>query len=418
LRQGEVVPASPPEEVVRDILVLGEWPFPALDALSAIPLFSADDTLDVREGYHPATRSYCHLGGLVVPAVRDQPTDQDVRAAREFLTEDLLGDFPFREPASLAAALSALLTPFVRALITGPTPLHLFDAPVAGSGKTLLAQVIYLIVSGSRAKVGTEGEVKAEWRKRITAYLQEAPVLVLFDNISGRLDSSALAAALTTETWTDRVLGSSRMASLPVACTWLATGNNVQLSEELARRTLWVRLDPGCDQAHLRTGFRHQNLLSWAEVNRPRLIWAALTLCQAWRAHGRPPGMQTLGGYESWAGVLGGVLGVAGVTGLLENADQFAAQANSERAEWLAFVGRWWARFGSSPVLVTELLQLAQQGELLEGVLGGKSPHAQKVLLGNALGQRLDRTFGDLRISRVEDDPKGRKRFRLVKGTR
>lgn len=37
-----------------------------------------------------------------------------------------------------------MLNPFVRDLIDGPTPLHLIEAPVAGTGKGLLASIAML----------------------------------------------------------------------------------------------------------------------------------------------------------------------------------------------------------------------------------------------------------------------------------
>ena len=37
------------------------------------------------------------------------------------------------------------------------------------------------------------------------------------------------------------------------------------------------------------------------KANRGQLVWAALTLCQAWVAAGKPPGKETLGMFEAWA---------------------------------------------------------------------------------------------------------------------
>ena len=35
--------------------------------------------------------------------------------------------------------MAAVLHPFVRPMISGPTPIHLFDKPQSGTGATLLA---------------------------------------------------------------------------------------------------------------------------------------------------------------------------------------------------------------------------------------------------------------------------------------
>jgi hypothetical protein len=42
----------------------------------------------------------------------------------------------------------------------------------------------------------------------------------------------------------DRLLGQTRMLVLPNRATWIATANNPQLSLEIARRCIRIRLDP------------------------------------------------------------------------------------------------------------------------------------------------------------------------------
>src|SRR5262249_39914663 len=158
------------------------------------------------------------------------------------------------------------------------------------------------------------------------------------------------AAALTATSWTDRFLGSSRLLEAPVRTVWLATGNNVRLSDELARRTIWVRLDSGRARPWERSGFRHPDLRGWARDERPRRTAAARTLVQAWVAAGRPPGRATLGSFESWAGVMSGLLAVAGVPGLLENAAALYEQVEDEEADWPALLERWAAARGDRPV--------------------------------------------------------------------
>ena len=46
--------------------------------------------------------------------------------------------------------LAALLLPFVRRMVHGPTPLHLIESPSPGTGKSLLAKVISKIALARR----------------------------------------------------------------------------------------------------------------------------------------------------------------------------------------------------------------------------------------------------------------------------
>ena len=158
----------------------------------------------------------------------------------------------------------------------------------------------------------TEASDDEEWRKRVTAKLRQIPSIVLIDNLRQKLDSSAVAAALTAPFWEDRILGVSEMARLPIRCVWIATGNNPEFSNEMARRIVRIRLDAHVERPWQREGFRHPDLMTWVRANRARLVAACLTICRAWIAAGRPRGTRTIGSYENWAQTLGGVLEVAG----------------------------------------------------------------------------------------------------------
>src|SRR5262249_4882626 len=63
-----------------------------------------------------------------------------------------------------------------------------------------------------------------------------------FDNLEGRFGNAVLDAALTGTSWKDRILGVNRMAEAPLYMTWYATGNNVIVAADTARRVCHVRL--------------------------------------------------------------------------------------------------------------------------------------------------------------------------------
>ena len=75
-----------------------------------------------------------------------------------------------------------------------------------------------------------------------------------------------------------------------------------------------------------RSGFKHPDLLRWGMANRSSLIHAALTVIMNWTAAGMPKGRETLGSFESWAEVVGGVVATAGVEGFLQNRDFLLAK--------------------------------------------------------------------------------------------
>jgi hypothetical protein len=122
-----------------------------------------------------------------------------------------------------------------------------------------------------------------------------------------------------------------------------------------------------------------------------------------------------LGSFESWAAVMSGLLDVAGVPGLLENASALYEQAEDEEADWPALLERWWAAHGDRPVGVSEIDALLAGSELLAAALGEGSDRARKTRLGMLLAARHGRIYGQWRIVRAPRKQNAAQ-YRLVRG--
>ena len=73
--------------------------------------------------------------------------------------------------------------------------------------------------------------------------------------------------------------------------------------------------------------------------HRRDLIVALLRMATAWWAAGRPRASSpTLGKFESWSIIIGGVLASAGVPGFLANLVDFYDASMSDESEWGAFL--------------------------------------------------------------------------------
>jgi hypothetical protein len=311
--------------------------------------------------------------------------------------------------------LAALLLPFARRLVAGSTPIHLVEAPVAGTGKGLLVSLLFLLATGRGGEAGTLPGDEDEVRKKITSELLAGRPIVALDNADPRrrTDSSALAAVATADHWVDRLLGQSRSLTLPNRALWILTGNNVRLSTELARRCVRIRIDAKTDRPWRRAAFRHPDLLRWAREQRGALVHAALTLVQAWMARGRPLAAERLGSFESWSEVMGGILAAAGVPGFLGNLDALHDLADEEGALWRELVDAWWWTHQDRPVRVAELVDLCRTGDLLAPVLGDGTERSQAIRLGNALKAARDRVHGEHRICLVRDHHVKQNQYRL-----
>jgi len=172
------------------------------------------------------------------------------------------------------------------------------------------------------------------------------------------LNSASLALAVTASTWTDRILGESRTVTLPVRCTWIATGNNLklQLGGDLPRRCYGISLDAGSSQPWQRTSFRHPKLKQWVRESRGELLGALMTTARAWFVAGRPssPAVPSLGSFESWAAIAGGVLDPAGISGFLGNLDCLCQEFDPSQLQWEAFLLALSAVFSAKTFTIKE----------------------------------------------------------------
>lgn len=386
---------SPRNDMLKAALAWPDKPLPRLKAIVRHPTFTRDRELLDRSGYHAGSGLLVDLpDGLALPQIPEDPGFSDIYRARDLLTDELLPDFPFLEAADRAHAVALAVLPFVRELVPGPTPLHLVEAPSPGTGKSLLAQVLLTLATGREPAVISEVKDDDEIRKRLTAILLAAPEVVLLDNLSRPLAYPSLAAALTAARWTDRRLGVSAMvADLPIRQVWVATGNNVVLSGEIARRTVRIRLDSKVDRPELREGWRHP-LPGWAVAHRADLIAAILVLVRGWLAAGCPAWTgKPIGSFEAWCATMGGILEVAGVDGFLANYRAAADAADVEGQALRAFVASWWERHRAAEVGVADLLPIALE---IDGFPLGRSStdRGQKISLGKRLQSIRDRVFG------------------------
>lgn len=412
--KASVKPARPPSDMVNDLLSLPELPLPPIRAVSGAPLFLAGGRLLIKGGYDRETGIYLFLNGLNAVSSM-MPLEQ----ACSLILDEVFVDFPFVDDGARAHAFGLLLQAFVRELITGPTPATLIEAPMPGSGKDLLAQAIAEIALGRPVETTAQPRDDDEARKRITSMLMEAQPMILLDNVD-RLSGSSLCAVLTAETWQDRLLGVNRTVRVENRATWIATGNNVTLSGEMTRRVVLTRLDPAVERPEQRTGFRHKELIDWIRENRPVLVTACLSVVNAWVKAGMPMGKKTLGMFESYARVIGGITEFAGLPGFLSNRDTLYRQADTETQDWTALCEVWWQVFAEAPVTAGDLMvDVLKPRNMLLDLWAGRQVLSGQQRLGHALQRRVDAVFGQNVIrSAGRDGLTGNSAYRLerVKG--
>jgi hypothetical protein len=400
-------PVDPPGTVGTAILGSRQLPFPRIEGIVRSPFFTAEGELVVTPGYHPQAQVYLALDPVLAEQLAGQdfsvqPTAAEVQWANAQLDE-LFCDFPFkdgRQRQGRAHIKSLMLLPFVRLMIDGPTPIIAVGAPEGGegTGKGLLLQTACVPGLGE-VSASPETDNVEELRKTVGAAILQNTPIVWFDNIKGEVGAGPLASILTARNWSDRILGQSRRFNSRVLTTWAIAGNGLRFSREIGRRTVLIELDALMPRAWLRTGFAHI-LPNWALENRATLIRACIILVQNWIARGCQPGKRTLGSYEQWARIMGGILDAASVEGFLEGQHEQSAEADREAQRWTPFIENWVrnypaktdadkANYATEPVTAGLLLPLADDTIPDDG----KSDKSRTTRLGNMLARRVGRTF-------------------------
>ena len=395
-KNGDKVAVSPPLDVVRDCLSLGDWQFPPLEGVTEVPVIRPDGTIITKPGYDSVTGLFYHLApNLSVPIIPENPNESELKTAIE-LTLEPLYDFPFDSEASRANAIAAMFTPVLRPIIDGPVPLVLCDKPQPGTGASYLARLVTMIATGRDAAMMPAPKSDEEWAKVITVTIIKGQTVMVIDNVEEKLQSSSLSTLLTSLTWRGRILGRSDDIVMPNHVTVIATGNNIRLGGDLPRRCIWIRMDAMMSRPWLRDikSFKHPRLIEWVSGQRGALLAAILTVARAWVVAGMPeaPNRLMLGGYENYSRVIGDILAYIGVRGFLTNLNIMYDETDTETPQWAAFLETWYDTVGEISLTAADLVNhLNHNPELrasLPDVIADIEARNYSVRLGQQLGKR------------------------------
>jgi putative DNA primase/helicase len=202
----------------------------------------------------------------------------------------------------------------------------------------------------------------------------------------------------------------------PVQHTWVITGNNISYSGEMARRVVPSYLNAHSETPQLGRVFKHANIRSWATRKRGELIWAALVLIQRWIAKGKPMIRinKVLGMFEAWSEIMANILSLAGITGFLDNLNEFYDEAIQEEHDSAPFVQAWWETHGEQEVTAAMLTDLAHKHLELEKPMGGISVKPTSKKVGWFLKKIKKRVYVGLEIVPMEKKAGRPDRYKLV----
>lgn len=310
-RSKKVIPHEPPERIVAAVAQAGRWPgVRTLHGIAETPIMRADGSILQSAGYDAATGLLYEPGCVQFPAVPDAPTHDDAREALATLLEPF-EEFPFASNADALVPAAVVLTSLAMGALDGCNfPCFLFDANVQGTGKTLCADAVSWILTGREVPKQTfPADDKNELEKILAGAALAATPMLCLDNVNGVFGGDGLEQRTTCRgTSQFRILGKTSNRQLPWRTIVTASGNNVQVTADMRRRTIRCRLVSKVENPEERP-IKRTDLRGWVLARRPALVAAGLTILRAYVAAGRPKQpLGSMGNFEEWSALIAGAL--------------------------------------------------------------------------------------------------------------
>jgi hypothetical protein len=264
---------------VRHFLTRTDGALPTVSAVATLPMVLRDGTIlsgrGLDRGRGIVFRVPDELQLLIPDAKACGPTA--VAEAMRFLTDDFLCDVTTDYAGK--CVLIAMAATILERLLLPERPAFFISAGQRGSGKTTCANMLSVAALGSRAAAAAWSPNEEERRKSLLAYLTEGVPLICWDNTprGASIGCPSIEKALTTEFYTDRVLGASEFRSVPATAVHVFTGNNIGPRGDMASRALAAHLLVDRSDPENRP-FKHPDPIGWTEANRGRILRALYTV--------------------------------------------------------------------------------------------------------------------------------------------
>jgi hypothetical protein len=408
-KQGKPYDAHPPKELASAILShAGNWPFPVLAGVVEAPQLFEDGRILEQDGYDAASGLVLDTRGVAFAAIPQSPTQEDARCALRWIDKQLLSGFPFVAECDRAAALSFLLSAVGRSTYA-QSPAYGATAPNRSCGKSTLLRLGAILATGRGPALIDPGSNDEEADKRILSVLAEGHRFVSFDNLrtADRLDTPAIAKAITEPVFTGRLLGKNATISLPTdGVMFTYSGVNLEPRGDTVSRSLLIRLDPAVERPWARH-WETPDPTEVAQERRGELVSAALTVLKAFIDAGCPD--QGLGPYRlaGWNRVIRNAVVWAGYADPLAGMTQL--EAGDPENEPCADVMAAWSRVFADRVVTTAEVVAActganddlKQALLVVAASSRMTDAVEPRRLGKFLSRYERRVVGGLRFIRM-----------------
>jgi hypothetical protein len=378
------------------IFALMEYPnssIPIVRTINTSPLVTMSGGLIDGAGLDRATGLFHRIDPVLracLPA--GKPTEEEIKQSLTLLLDEWLVDVAL-DGAGKCVAIMQALTVLERALLP-ERPAFFVTAGQRGGGKTTLISMIITAVLGRRPAASSWSDSVEERKKALFSYLRQNVAVLVWDNIARgtTITCPHIEAALTASEISDRVLGVSRVETVPASTVHIFIGNSIAPRGDMASRSFVVSLIVDRPDPENRS-FTHADPLAWTLANRAKILRALYTILVG-GALRRPDGQVAKTRFKPWWGLIGwpveyaaGLLGInVDCTELLRVGESGEEEASATSRVLTILTERWKDRTFTTRDVVLVLEQM--------NTTTGKSAEQAEELFeafGELAGKTLDR---------------------------
>ena len=410
-------PRDPPSRIASAIMARnGQRNFRTLTSVVNAPTLRGDGSLLDTPGYDEASGTLYFSQEEPPYRIQDPvPPEFAVKALRHLWQP--FANFPFVDDIARGVFLQSLITACLRGSLPS-APGTAFDAPAAGTGKTLLARCIGALATGEDPPLLPPADTDEETRKRLFAALRDGSRVLIWDNVREPLGCASLDTFLTAPTFRDRILGESAMATLPNRAMFVVTGNNLHITGDTCRRILVSRLDAQMERVYMREF--DFNPVDRIKADRMKYVIDVLIIVRAWITAGRPRVERgRTASFEEWddlvrqplcwlRDVIRSMPSTEGVPSFddptLSTASAF--EQDPQTAKHAALLRAWYDTHANTPTTIAAALQHTTTTSIaLRDAIDDIAPiplcKSQSRVLGHWLSRHVGQVIGGLRFVSV-----------------
>lgn len=393
-----------PTRTLQSLSKKGEFRYlRELRGLARQPFIRSGTTELVRTaGYDKASAIFAAFDGASYQL--PEPNEANARTALAAL-EEIVSEFHFASEADKASAIAAMLTASIRSSLP-LSPAFSISASRPGSGKSYLASLIACF-GGPGEPINTSyPTTNEEASKQVLSLMLSSPAVVCFDDmVSDWIAYPAINRVLTSETVSDRILGTNRVATARTATLIMGTGNNIRPLRDLARRVVSIYLSPRVQDI---TDLQYTgNPVQRVKADRARYVGYALTIISAYLKAGAPTfDLPMIPSFEEWSKLCRQSLVWLGQP---DPATSLIAQVNDDPDVQLVgdLLAQWYECFRERPTMVRTVIEKADtDSDLKEALL--ELPVAERGTinrskLGRFLSRHANRIVGGLELRQTHN---------------